>query len=239
MGASISFDSKYRLVLDTEVECISVSPPDVSSANKSKKHDHQDRDSGSDSASGSGSGSDSDSDSDSENKTYTVKLTPEIISYVRSYLRKNEFLDEFDIITEIELDNYNHTPGSALVFNSDSIVFMTNNQTIEAVGEWEYMPPEHPSATTSKSKSKPKSKSKSKNRHDDDSESNDDDDDDNNSEKEASKYKNKDDELPVSEIENILKEKFEEYNTSREFIIHESKNSFLCLKINSVEIVRA
>lgn len=239
MGASISFDSKYRLVLDTEVECISVSPPDVSSANKSKKHDHQDRDSGSDSASGSGSGSGSDSDSDSENKTYTVKLTPEIISYVRSYLRKNEFLDEFDIITEIELDNYNHTPGSALVFNSDSIVFMTNNQTIEAVGEWEYMPPEHPSATTSKSKSKPKSKSKSKNRHDDDSESNDDDDDDNNSEKEASKYKNKDDELPVSEIENILKEKFEEYNTSREFIIHESKNSFLCLKINSVEIVRA
>lgn len=255
MGASISFDSKYRLVLDTEVECISVSPPDVSSANKNKnknknnkKHDYQDRDSGSDSASGSGSGSDSasgsgsGSESDSENKTYTVKITPEIISYIRSYLRKNEFLDEFDIITEIELDQYNHAPGSALVFNSDSIVFMTNNQTIEAVGEWEYMPPEHPSAPTPKSKSKPKpksTKSKSKNRHDSDSESNDDDDKDNNSDKEASKYKTKDDDLPVSEIENILKEKFEEYNTSREFIIHESKNSFLCLKINSVEIVKA
>ena len=246
MGASISFDSKYRLILDTEVECISVSPPDVSTANKNKKHNHRGRnhdsasgsDSDSDSASASGRGSDSASGSDSENKTYTVKITPEIINYIRSYLRKNEFLDEFDIITEIELDNYNHAPGSALVFNSDSFVFMTNNQTIEAVGEWEYISPEHPSATTpkSKSKSKPKSKSKSKNRHDDDDDNDDDDDD---SEKESSKYKTKDDELPVSEIENILKEKFEEYNTSREFIIHESKNSFLCLKINSVEIVKA
>ena len=245
MGASISFDSKYRLVLDTEVECISVSPPNVSTAhkNKNKKHNHQDRTGGggdsasdSDSDSGSGSGSDSASGSDGENKTYTVKITPEITSYVRSYLRKNEFLDEFDIITEIELDNYNHALGTALVFNSDSIVFMANNQTIEAVGEWEYMPPEHPSATTPKSKTKSKPKSKSKNRLDND---NDDDDDDDDDKQESSKYKTKDDDLPVSEIENILKEKFEEYNTSREFIIHESKNSFLCLKINSVEIVKA
>ena len=27
MGASISFDSKYRLILDTEVECVSLNPP--------------------------------------------------------------------------------------------------------------------------------------------------------------------------------------------------------------------
>lgn len=53
------------------------------------------------------------------------------------------------------------------------------------------------------------------------------------------KYKSKDDELPVGEIENILKDKFEEYNKSHEFVIHESKTSFLCLKINSVEIVKA
>ena len=36
-----------------------------------------------------------------------------------------------------------------------------------------------------------------------------------------------------------MKEKFEDYNKTREFIIHESKNSFLCMKINSVEIVKA
>ena len=40
-------------------------------------------------------------------------------------------------------------------------------------------------------------------------------------------------------VENILKNKFDEYNKSHEFIIRESKNSMLCLKINSVEIVKA
>lgn len=251
MGASISFDSKYRLVLDTEVECISVNPPDAS-AHKSKKpnrkkRDHRDSGSGSESASASESGSDSDSDSasgsgsdgDNENKTYTVKITPEITSYIRSYLRKTQFLDEFDLITEIDLDAYNHAPGAAVVFNSDSVVFITNNQTIESVGEWEYLPPEHPEPQppASKSKSKSKDKSKSKNRRDrdrDDYESEDDHED-----HERSTYKTKEDDLPVSEIENILKEKFEEYNKTHEFIIHESKNSFLCLKINSVEIVKA
>lgn len=253
MGATISFDSKYRLILDTEVECISVNPPDAAAAHKKKhsqkknkdKDDHRESgDSGSESGdSGSESGDsgsgDSGSDSDSENKTYTVKITPEIVNYIRSYLRKTQFLDEFDLITEIDLDAYNHAPGATLVFNSDSIVFMTNNQTIEAVGDWEYIQPERaePSVSVSKSKSKSKDKSKSKNRRDrdrDDSESEDD-----QAEHENSKYKTKDDDLPVGEIENIMKEKFEEYNKTREFIIHESKNSFLCMKINSVEIVKA
>ena len=246
MGASISFDSKYRLILDTEVECISVNTPDAAAEHKKKhgrnKDDH--RESGSESESGesggesgesgeSGSGSDSDSDSDSENKTYTVKITPEIVNYIRSYLRKTQFLDEFDLITEIDLDAYNHAPGATLVFNSDSIVFMTNNQTIEAVGDWEYIQPER--TEPSKSKSKSKSKDKSKSRRDIDS----DDSDDALHEHENSKYKTKDDDLPVGEIENIMKEKFEDYNKTREFIIHESKNSFLCMKINSVEIVKA
>jgi hypothetical protein len=252
MGASISFDSKYRLVLDTEVECISVNPPDAS-AHKSKKPDRKknnhddDKDSASGSESGSESGSDSgsdsgsSSDSDNENKTYTVKITPEITSYIRSYLRKTPFLDEFDLITEIELDNYDHAPGAALVFNSDSIVFITNNQTIEAVGEWEYLPPEHPEPQppASKSKSKSKDKSKSKNRRDRDRDDSNSESEDDRAEHNSSNYKTKEDDLPVSEIENILKEKFEEYNKTHEFIIHESKNSFLCLKINSVEIVKA
>jgi hypothetical protein len=107
---------------------------------------------------------------------------------------------------------------------------MTNNQTIEAVGDWEYIQPER----TEPSKSK--SKSKSKSRRDIDG---DDRDDFTEPGHEKSKYKTKDDDLPVGEIENIMKEKFEDYNKTREFIIHESKNSFLCMKINSVEIVKA
>ena len=144
MGASISLDSKYRLILNTEVECISInssSPKAKAKASGGSGHKHRDDDksrsgsgSGSDSESGSESGSDSDrSDSGSESdgeKTYTVKLTPEIIGYIRSYIRKTQFLDEFDLITEIELYKYDHAPGSALVFNSDSIVFMPNNQTL-------------------------------------------------------------------------------------------------------------
>ncbi len=246
MGASISFDTKYRLVLDTEVECISVNPPGTKveksrsvSDKPTQRHSESgsgsgsDNESDNDSRSGSESGSGSGSDSDSENKIYTVKITPEIVSYIRSYLRKNEFLDEFDLITEIDLDNYDHAPGSALVFNSDSIVYITNNQTIEAVGEWEYLPPEKEEAKQKSSKSSKSSKSKSKNNRD----GNDDDDDEHDNSRGA--YKTKNDELPVGEIENILKDKFDEYNKGHEFVIHESKNSFLCLKINSVEILKA
>ena len=136
------------------------------------------------------------------------------------------------MITEIDLDSYDHAPGSALVFNSDSIVYITNNQTIEVVGEWEYLPPEKEEVKQKSSKSSKSSKSKSKNNRDED----DDDDEHDNS---RGAYKTKDDELPVGEIENILRDKFDEYNKGHEFVIHESKNSFLCLKINSVEIVKA
>ena len=242
MGASISFDSKYRLILDTEIECISTNTPAPAA---DKKKSHHDTESGSGSESGSESGSDSGSgsgsDSESENKTYTVKITPEIISYIRSYLRKNQFLDEFDLITEIELDRYDHAPESALVFNSDSIVFNTNNQTIEAVGEWEYLAPEKPVAASSSSSSSSssahkKSKSKSKGGR---SRDHDDDDDRDDDRGDVKQYKTKDDDLPVSEIEGILKDKFEEYNKTREFVIHESKNSFLAMLIKSVEIVKA
>jgi hypothetical protein len=246
MGASISLDSKYRLILNTEVECISIntSSPKASGGGRSQKQpdrkDRKDRkdhesdddasgsDSGSDSESGSGSGSESGSDSDGE-KTYTVKLTPEIIGYIRSYIRKTQFLDEFDLITEIELDKYDHAPGSAIVFNSDSIVFMPNDQTLEAVGDWEYLESDKP-VSSSSSKSKSKSGGRKRHRHNDDE--------DEDQDHASSKYKTKDDDLPVGEIENVLTEKFQEYNKTREFVIHESKNSFLVLLIKSVEVVK-
>lgn len=245
MGASISLDSKYRLILNTEVECISInSNASSTGGSKNKNHKRRDHHESEDSASGSesdtrsesGSGSESDSGSDSDgDKTYTVKLTPEIISYIRSYIRKNQFLDEFDLITEIELDKYDHAPGSALVFNSDSIVFMTNNQTLEAVGEWEYIEPEKPVVSASKSSKSKNGKGRDRHRDRDD----DGDRSDNERDGGRSQYKTKDDDLPVSEIENILTEKFQEYNKTREFIIHESKNSFLVMLIKSVELVKA
>lgn len=249
MGASISLDSKYRLILNTEVECISINTSSPKAKAKatgggSKHRKNRDNDksgsgSGSESESESGSGSESEtesgsgSDSDGE-KTYTVKLTPEIIGYIRSYIRKTQFLDEFDLITEIELDKYDHAPGSAIVFNSDSIVFMPNNQTLEAVGEWEYIESDKPVVSSSSSKSKSKSGGGRRRHRDDD----DDDDDDEDHHRASSKYKTKDDDLPVGEIENVITEKFQEYNKTREFVIHESKSSFLALLINSVEVVK-
>jgi hypothetical protein len=128
MGASISLDSKYRLLLNVEVECISANEPsDKKTKDREPRRDeHRKQDDDSDHSDDSDDSHDSDhsdhsdhsddSDSDSENKTYTVKITPEIVGYIRSYLRKNTFLDEFDLITEIELEKYEHAPGSALVF---------------------------------------------------------------------------------------------------------------------------
>jgi len=236
MGASISFDTKYRLILETEVDCISAEPP--SSVQKDKRrggsgseHDGSDSGSGSGSGSGSegegegGSGSDSGSDSDHDTKKFTVKITPEIVGYIRNYIRKNEFLDEFDMATEIELEKYDHAPGSAIVFNSDSVVYITNNNTIEAVGEWEYIAPE---------KVTKKSKSKSRDRHRDRGDEEED-----TSNSNTPQYKTKEDELPIGEIETLLNERFEEYSKSHEFIIHQSKNTLLSLNIKSVEIHKA
>jgi hypothetical protein len=232
MGASISLDSKYRLLLNVEVECISANEPsDKKTKDREPRRDeHRNQDDDSDRSDRSDDSDDSDqsdqsdTDSDSENKTYTVKITPEIAGYIRSYLRKNTFLDEFDLITEIELEKYEHAPGSALVFNSDSVVYITNNQTIESVGEWEYIEPDAPAAVSSSSSSSSSKKHRRRGGDEDDESSG------------RREYKTKDDSLPVSEIRSILTDKFEEYNKSREFIIHQGKNSFLVLLITSVDI---
>ena len=226
MGASISFDSKYRLILDVEVECISADEPSNNRGDGSnkKKDNRRHEDDASDA-------SDASDTSDDENKTYTVKITPEIAGYIRNYLRKNTFLDEFDLITEIDLEKYKHAPGSALVFNSDSVVYITNKQTIESVGEWEYIEPE---PVTRSSSSSSKNKKHHRNR-----ENNENDEYDNyhlSNNRSGNNYNTKDDNLPVSQIRDILTEKFQEYNKSREFVIHQGKNSFLVLLITSVRI---
>lgn len=253
MGASISLDSKYRMILETEVECISVNSSSTATGGGGKggkrdKRENNSDHSESDSEHSGDGGDDSESDASSSgsesdgDKTYTVKLTPEIINYIRSYIRKNQFLDEFDLITEIELDKYNHAPGTAVVFNSDSIIFAPNNQSLESVGTWEYIEPEIPaasSATKSKSKNGGGGRGRDSGSRRDRGRHNDADDDNDDEDEQSTTYKTKDDDLPVSEIESILTDKFNEYNKTREFVIHESKNSFLVLLIKSVELVRA
>ena len=251
MGASISFDSKYKLILDAEVECISSAKPS-SSSKKSKSKSAHESESGSESGSGSGSGSGSESgsgsgsDSEDETKIFTVKLTPEIIGYIRTYIRDNDFLDIMDTITEIELNEYGHGPDSALVFDSQSVIYNINDNKIEASGEWEYIAatPIKPTPTISiKSSRKHKSKGGSNSRGHGHVDNNDDDDDDVNDSRSKNNnnnngFKTKDDELALSEIENIISERFKEYSKDRDFVIHESKTSLLILNIHSVEVVK-
>jgi hypothetical protein len=257
MGASISFDSKYKLILDAEVECISTSAASAPSApskkrktatktdRKGHKNAESESESGSESESEEGSGSGSGSDSDEETKIFTVKLTPEIIGYIRAYIRDNDFLDMLDTITEIELNEYGHGPESAIVFDSQSVIYNINDNKIEASGEWEYIEATAPPAVSAKSSRKHKSKGGGGRSHGhggdvgdgDDGNGNGDDDDDNRRTNKNG-FKTKEDELAVSEIENLISERFKEYSKNREFIIHESKTSILSLNIHSVEIVK-
>jgi hypothetical protein len=250
MGASISFDSKYKLILDAEVECISTSAASAASAASSTKTDRKghkncesvsESESESESGSGSESGSESGSDSDEETKIFTVKLTPEIIGYIRTYIRNNDFLDMLDTITEIELNEYGHGPESAIVFDSQSVIYNINDNKIEASGEWEYIEATAPPTVSAKSSRKHKSKgssssSSSSSRSHGGDDGNGDDDDNRRANKNG--FKTKEDELAVSEIENLISERFKEYSKNREFIIHESKTSILSLNIHSVEIIK-
>lgn len=255
MGASISFDSKYKLILDAEVECISTSAASGSApstkrktATKTDRKGHKngesesESESGSEAEAGSGSesesGSGSESESDEETKIFTVKLTPEIIGYIRTYVRDNDFLDMLDTITEIELNEYGHGPESAIVFDSQSVIYNLNDNKIEASGEWEYIEATAPPTVAAKSSRKHKSKGRSHSGGDDGNGGDGDGDGDDNMRANKNGFKTKEDELAVSEIENLISERFKEYSKNREFIIHESKTSILSLNIHSVEIVK-
>jgi hypothetical protein len=247
MGASISLDTKYKLILDVEVECISApAHPAAAAASKKRKSDKTTHTNDSGSGSGSGSGSESESgsessgsgsDSEEETKIFTVKLTPEIIGYIRAYVRDNDFLDIMDTITEIELNEYGHGPESALVFDSQTVIYNANDNKIEASGIWEYIESpvtKQPPTVSRKSSRKHKSKGGSRSHGDGESDGNDD----ANSNANANGFKTKEDELAVSEIETIITERFKEYSKHHDFIIHESKTSILSLNIHSVEVVK-
>jgi len=173
MGASISYDSKYMMSMDIDVECFTLYPAkttnkknggrnvtfDKHTTNPEKHHDSgsdsgsgSGSESGSESGSGSGSdsGSSSSSDSEGELQRVSVKITPEIAGYIRNYVRGREFLDIVDDITEFDLEPYGHAPNTALVFDTKSVVYDANNKCIEALGVWDYIPPKKSSKTNKK-----------------------------------------------------------------------------------------
>lgn len=224
MGASISFDSKYKLILDPEVQCIS---PSSKSGGDSRYESESG--SGSDAGSGAGSGSESGSgsDSDDETKIITVKITPEIVGYIRAYIRSDDFLDILDKITEIELQEYGHGPESALVFDSQTVVYNMNDNKIESSGIWEYIEPPPPAPKNSR-----KHKSKSRSNGDDNADA------DAAAAAAKNEFKTKEDDLSVSEIETVIAERFKEYSERHEFIIHESKTRMFILNIHSIYVVK-
>jgi hypothetical protein len=228
MGASISFDSKYKLILDPEVQCIS---PSSKSGGDSRYESESGSgsDAGSDAGSGAGSGSESGSgsDSDDETKIITVKITPEIVGYIRAYIRSDDFLDILDKITEIELQEYGHGPESALVFDSQTVVYNMNDNKIESSGIWEYIEPPPPAPKNSR-----KHKSKSRSNGDDNADA------DAAAAAAKNEFKTKEDDLSVSEIETVIAERFKEYSERHEFIIHESKTRMFILNIHSIYVVK-
>ena len=255
MGASISYDSRYRIVLDTSVECFTLYPAKTTPKKRGKSNKKVDNDedyesgsdnnsqSGSGSESGSGSGSDSGSesetgsgsDSEGELQRIPVKITPEIAGYIRSYIKSDEFMDILDENTEFELEPYGHQTGAILVFDTKSILYDANNKCIDATGVWEYIPP--------KSSSKKKKVTISDANNDSEvgtgrrggrsmrkqKEEN---------EPESSEFKTKNDELDVSSVLSLIRENFTVASKNNEFVIHKTKSTVLILNISNVEITK-
>lgn len=264
MGASISYDTSYILTMNADVECFTLYPAkskSKSGGSKSQKGDkssgkRRKDDSGSGSGSESGSGSDSESGSDSgsesgsdegELQRVEVKITPDIVGYIKNYIRGKDFMAILDDVTEIDLEEYGHAPDTALVFDTTNVKYDNDNNTIEAYGSWDYIPP----------------KNTGNNNHNKKIKFVDDNDNDNNDEyergggngngrgpntprkrqsrtitQETPKYKTKDDDLPVSDIMSVIRDRFVDSCKNNDFVIHETKSNMLMLNISSVDLIK-
>lgn len=258
MGATISYDTKYKISMDVDVECLTLQSAKPASRKKTggeKRSVKFDEHSGSESESGgsssasdgerdkhsnrsdSESGSDSGSDSDDELKRVTVKITPDIAGYIRSYVRGKEFMEILDELTEFDLEPYGYMKDTSLVFDTQTVSYDPENKCVESVGVWDYIPPKN----SSKSKKKNTNNdyemdggrdSSSSNRSNKRKHQRDDDD----GNRTLSEYKTKEDEVDSSNILNILRENFNVASKNNEFIIHETKTNMLMLNITNVDI---
>jgi hypothetical protein len=257
MGASISYDSKYKMSMDIDVECFTLYPAKTSNKKKrggrgvkfekpegdyDHQHDHDDDGSDSESKSGSDSASGSDnesgsssSESEGELQRVPVKITSEIAGYIRNYIRGKEFMEILDDLTEFDLEPYGHMANTALVFDTKTVTYDADNKTIDALGIWDYIPP--------------KSSSKNKKKQSGGEYAEDDDDEyegggksgrnkrrqrsENNT---VTEYKTKEDELDVSSILSILRENFNAASKNNDFVIHKTKANVLMLNITNVDI---
>jgi hypothetical protein len=258
MGASISYDSKYKMSMDIDVECFTLYPAKTSHKKKrggrgvkfekpegdyDHQHDHDDDGSDSESKSGSDSASSSDnesgssssSESEGELQRVPVKITSEIAGYIRNYIRGKEFMEILDDLTEFDLEPYGHMANTALVFDTKTVTYDADNKTIDALGVWDYIPP--------------KASSKNKKKQSGGEYAEDDDDDyegggksGRNKRRQRSEsntvteYKTKEDELDVSSILSILRENFNTASKNNDFVIHKTKTNVLMLNITNVDI---
>ena len=256
MGASISYDSKYKMSMDIDVECFTLYPAKTSHKKKSggrgvkfeNKHDdydhedHHDHD-GSDSESKSGSDSTNSSDNESSSSSsesegelqrVPVKITSEIAGYIRNYIRDKEFMEILDDLTEFDLEPYGHMANTALVFDTKTITYDADNKTIDAVGVWDYIPPKSSSKNNKKqyggeyADEDDEYEGGGKNRRNKRRQRSE-----NNN---VTEYKTKEDELDVSSILNILRENFNLASKNNDFVIHKTKANVLMLNISNVDI---
>jgi hypothetical protein len=189
-----------------------------------------------------------------------VKITPEIAGYIRNYVRGREFMDIVDDITEFDLEPYGHAPNTALVFDTKSVAYDSNNKCIEALGVWDYIPPKKSSRNNKKQSGgntrhdqdgDQDQESDQESDHDQDHDHDHDHDHDNNTgggknkrnkrkqryeQTKSEEYKTKEDELDVSNILSLIRENFSTASKNNEFIIHKTKTNVLMLNITNVDI---
>lgn len=215
MGASLSLNTKYTLGLDFSV----ISKNEVRKDEEEREEKRAASESESD-ATGSGSeGSDSESESSnssvSDDEGNVLKMTPQLDALVKSYIKSRNFNQLIDEVTEIDLSDEGHRPGTSIVFEVQSHSYDNSIPRIEVDGIWRYIP--------GKAVRTPK-KRRSHSRHRD-QDSNDE------SDEEQPEYKTAEDDIPLGKVLDIVKENIAVLEED-DWLLH--KNRQLYLKVTDV-----
>ena len=266
MGASISYDTKYKMSMDIDVECITLYPAkSASETSKSKKHgggssskvtfddEHSDSGSGSESGSGSGSGSDSgaesdsgssrnsrsDDDSGSDSDGELKRVPVKITPEIAGYIRNYVRGNDFMEILD-DLTEFDLEPYGYM--KDTALVFDAQSVSYDSENKCIESVGMWNYIPPKGSASKNKKKQSGGYYDDEDEEEQDDGKTRRNKRKHSSHndsdydFKTKDDEVDASNILNILRENFNVASKNNEFIIHKTKTNMLMLNISGVDI---